>query len=313
MLRNDDLVREKQLDNGISSFNYSNKCFYKKQWNEETIKARGLFIDTSTGNIVARSYNKFFNIEERPETKFNVLKSTFQYPIAAYYKYNGFLALVAADKDNPDKLFIASKSTNQGEYAGYIKTIIHNLLPEFDLRCFAHFLHEQNATAIFECINIEHDPHIIEYKYDDLIMLDIIYNDYDYHHMDYNSMRNVADTFGFKSKNVAATINNWSDFVDFIQCVEDYANMEGFVFEDAAGQMVKYKVPWYRNWKQARGVLQQVYNGRDINTIKNIKNKLSFCPKLLEYIPNYVKYLTDNKCPSIIQLRKDFYCDTVDD
>lgn len=59
LLRNDSLIREKDLGNGISSFNFSNKCFYNNLWNDEAIKARGLFVDVNHNKVVARSYNKF--------------------------------------------------------------------------------------------------------------------------------------------------------------------------------------------------------------------------------------------------------------
>ena len=62
MLRNSSLVREKYLANGISSFNFSNKCFFKKEWDSASIHSRGLFVDCANNKVVARSYNKFFNI-----------------------------------------------------------------------------------------------------------------------------------------------------------------------------------------------------------------------------------------------------------
>lgn len=43
MLRNSLLVREKHLANGISSFNFSNKCFFNQAWDDINVKARGLF------------------------------------------------------------------------------------------------------------------------------------------------------------------------------------------------------------------------------------------------------------------------------
>lgn len=59
-LNNSDLIKKKYLDNGIVSYNFTRDAFYKQKWNELTCKARGLFVDSETGKIVARSYNKFF-------------------------------------------------------------------------------------------------------------------------------------------------------------------------------------------------------------------------------------------------------------
>ena len=57
-------IFEKQFGN-ISSFNFTRDAFYDKKWDEQTTKARGLFINTANGTVVARSYPKFFNINER--------------------------------------------------------------------------------------------------------------------------------------------------------------------------------------------------------------------------------------------------------
>lgn len=73
--------------------------------------------------------------------------------------------------------------------------------------------------------------------------------------------------------------------------------------------MVKYKTPWYKNWKQARGVLQQVWTGRDIDAIKNIKTKLAFEPRLMDAIPEFVEECREQgrgACPSVIELRNWF-------
>ena len=57
----------------ISSLNFTSKAFNDRVWDEQTTKARGLYIDTFKGRIAARAYDKFFNINERPETKFDML------------------------------------------------------------------------------------------------------------------------------------------------------------------------------------------------------------------------------------------------
>lgn len=44
-LRHNSYISEKQFGN-ISSFNFTPAAFYEKKWNEQTTKARGLYIDT---------------------------------------------------------------------------------------------------------------------------------------------------------------------------------------------------------------------------------------------------------------------------
>lgn len=307
MLRNSSLVREKHLANGISSFNFSNKCFFNKAWDDINVKARGLFVKDN--NVVARSYNKFFNIGERPETEMDSLHENIVFPVCAYVKSNGFLAMISADPAEDGKLFIASKSTNEGDFAEYIRKIVRVTMTAAQQKEFAEYLRKNDCTAVFECIDPIHDPHIVEYSHPHLVLLDLVYNDFDYSHAEYNTLLDVAGHFGFYCKVLSKVIANWQEFEAFIDKWAARANIEGFVFEDADGFMVKYKTPWYKNWKQARGVLQQVWTGRDIETIKNIKTKLAFEPRLMDAIPEFVEECREQgrgTCPSVIELRNWF-------
>lgn len=307
MLRNSSLVREKHLANGISSFNFSNKCFFNQAWDSINVKARGLFVKDN--KVVARSYNKFFNIGERPETEMDSLRENLVFPVCAYVKSNGFLAMTSADPTEDGKLFIASKSTNEGDFAGYIRDVLDKTLTTAQQADFADYLRKNSCTAVFECIDPIHDPHIVEYTYPHLVLLDLVGNFFNYSHADYDSLVDVATYYGFYVKTLSKTIANWQEFEDFIDKWASRASIEGFVFEDADGFMVKYKTPWYKNWKQARGVLQQVWTGRDIETIKNIKNKLAFEPSLMNAIPEFVEECREQgrgTCPSVIELRNWF-------
>lgn len=307
MLRNSSLVREKHLANGISSFNFSNKCFFNQAWDSINVKARGLFVKDN--KVVARSYNKFFNIGERPETEMDSLRENLVFPVCAYVKSNGFLAMISADPTEDGKLFIASKSTNEGDFAGYIRDVLDKTLTATQQADFADYLRKNYCTAVFECIDPIHDPHIVEYTNPHLVLLDLVGNFFNYSHADYDSLVDVATYYGFYVKTLSKTIANWQEFEDFIDKWAARASIEGFVFEDADGFMVKYKTPWYKNWKQARGVLQQVWTGRDIETIKNIKNKLAFEPSLMDAIPEFVEECREQgrgTCPSVIELRNWF-------
>lgn len=61
-----DLVREKDMGDSVSSFNFTEKAFFTGKWNRLTTHARGLYIDKDAKKVVARSYEKFhgFEVEE---------------------------------------------------------------------------------------------------------------------------------------------------------------------------------------------------------------------------------------------------------
>ncbi len=64
MLLHSSLVQTKQLPDNVVSINFTRDAFDKKEWNDLTVRARGLFVTTNTKEIVARSYNKFFDSSE---------------------------------------------------------------------------------------------------------------------------------------------------------------------------------------------------------------------------------------------------------
>lgn len=260
-LRNNKEVQEKQLGNGISSFNFTRNAFEKGKWNKQTILARGLFIDTIDNKIMARSYEKFFRIGERPETELGTLKQKFVFPVTAYVKENGFLAIVSYHYKNDD-LFIASKSTNKGDYVDYIKTQLQPYKEKIleALRNGYKNTNNKGYSFVFECIDVDKDPHIIKYPNNKIVLLDIINNDLKFSTEDYNQLKYVASKIGCPVKEKAFELKDWDEFRKLYNEMQDeeykYKGqyIEGFVFVDNNGFMTKSKTAYYNQWKKLRGV-----------------------------------------------------------
>lgn len=258
-LRNNRFVAEKDLGNGISSFNFTREAFYKANWTKQTILARGLFIDTVNNKIIARSYEKFFKINEVPQTDLAVLRDKLRFPITAYVKENGFLAIVAYDY-NHDDLFIASKSTTKGDYVEYIKEQLNPYRENLLNYLRNSYNNNEPISLVFECEDIEHDPHIIEYSENHIVLLDAIKNTIDYNALPYEVLCNIANEIGCQVKEKAFEIKTWEDFRSLYSNVQDYEYtyndryIEGFVFTDAYGFMTKCKTAYYNEWKKLRSV-----------------------------------------------------------
>ena len=47
-------------------YNYTDKCTFAKHWNQLTMSARGTIYEKATGQVVARAFDKFFNLGEQP-------------------------------------------------------------------------------------------------------------------------------------------------------------------------------------------------------------------------------------------------------
>lgn len=254
-LRNNKFIIEKNLGDNIYSYNFSRDAFYKGNWNRQTILARGLFIDTKNEKIMARSYEKFFRINEVHETELAALKDRLQFPVKAFVKENGFLAIVSYDYNNDD-LFIASKSTNKGVYVDYIK---EQLKPYRD-NIYNYLKDNQNLSLVFECIDIEHDPHIIKYDQSKIVLLDAIYNELTFKTMPYEELKQLP--LNCPVKELAYELKDWDAFRSLYNKLQDedykYKDnyIEGFVFQDSTGFMTKCKSQYYNMWKKLRGVAE---------------------------------------------------------
>ena len=257
-LRQNRYIQEKKYGN-ISSFNFTKTAFYDKIWDEQTTKARGLYINIPKQKVIARAYDKFFNINERPETKLDMLQYKLSFPAVAYVKENGFLGIVSYNEED-DSLFITTKSCPDGEFAGWFRNMLYEHISEPTLEAMKQYIKEHNVSFVFECVDMKNDPHIIEYDSNRLYLLDIVYNELSYNKYSYEQLCTAAEKFGLHCKEKAYVIDSWQDFFDWYYEVteEDYKydgrHIEGFVIEDANGYMVKLKLYYYNFWKFMRGI-----------------------------------------------------------
>lgn len=265
-LRSNRFVRETKITDSISSFNFTREAFMKGKWDEQNVKARGLFINVETGDIVSRSYNKFFNLGEREETDMNSLRKNLQFPVSVYQKENGYLGLVGYDKQT-DEVIFSTKSVTTGDYVNWFIDI----LKRYKIySAVSQYVREHNVTMVFEVIDQEHDPHIIEYLNGKLVvLLDIVYNDINYRKYSYEEMSKVAGSLGILFHKIRVCIlNDWYEFLEWYDGVSKFKDndVEGYVIEDGKGFMVKIKTPYYQTWKLLRKIKETVERNRQVHT-----------------------------------------------
>lgn len=265
-LRANRYIQEKRFGN-ISSFNFTEKAFYDKVWDEQTTKARGLYLDILKGKVAARAYDKFFNINERPETKFDMLQYKLQFPVTAYVKENGFLGIVSYN-EYEDDLLIASKSTLDSQFAQWFREMLYEKVSTENIQEMKKYIKEHNVSFVFECVDMKNDPHIIEYPNSELFLLDIVQNDMNFSKYEYDTMVDIANQFGLTPKEKAFEIATWQKFFDWYYDIleEDYEydgrKIEGFVIEDSVGYMTKLKLAYYNFWKFMRSISHEaIRNG----------------------------------------------------
>jgi len=299
--RRTSFVQEKVFGD-ISSFNFTRTAFRKKEWNQLTTQARGLFINTKSNIIVARSFNKFFNLNEREETKLENINNNFEAPFTVYEKTNGFLGISGYDRIS-DNLLLASKSVLDGEYS----KMFQDFFPEDKRKYLKKILSKEDISLMFEVVEYEKDPHIIKYDESFIILIGGVQRNLKGRYLSYNELK----SFKFKLKKKVKIINSIGDFLEWYDKIMHNLSLEeeGYVIEDANQKMFKIKLPYYNFWKQMRGVLHKMSSrGRDtfFHTAKLFDDtSVNFLNWLHSKDVEYLKTL------NIIEARDEFHRETL--
>lgn len=279
-LRDHDLIAERPSPTlpHLSSFNFTRDAFMDRRWDALNLTARGLFVDTESGEIVARAYDKFFNLRERPETQPKALEASLRFPVEAYLKENGFLGILGYDPKS-DQLLWATKSSIEQDFALRFKALFEALVPARHHDFIRRYLRDTASSMTFEVVDPGWDPHIIEYAGPRLILLDVIRRAPRFERVPYEALKGVGRKLEIEVKRPAGRFKDWASLWAWVQQVEDPAYtfeghpVEGFVLEDAAGFQTKLKLGYYSFWKRMRGLKNRVLKIR--GTGKSLDRDLS--------------------------------------
>ncbi len=250
----------------ISAFNFTREAFFDAAWDETNVRARGLFLDNETGRILARSYDKFFNLGERPETQLDAICERFVFPVDVWLKENGYLGIVGFDHRTQELVF-TSKSSLESDFAGWLKTRVEETLGEGGLQTLRRYVRDAQASLVFEVVEPVHDPHIVAYDAPVLVLLDVVRRAEKFERMDYDRLQKLGQWLGFQVKQRAARLPSERALRGYLgQALEDdERQVEGYVLEDAAGAQVKIKLPYYQFWKRMRSLKDRVLKTRGSN------------------------------------------------
>lgn len=281
ILGNSKLVKVKKCSPNLYSLNFTSRVFHKRLWNENTVQARGLFVDRMTGDVKLRSYNKFFNLNERPETDLNNLANTLVFPVELRTKENGYLAILGVIND---ELVFASKSTTEGMHVDLFKNLFQKL-PISLQEEIKELLKRNSCSMMFEVISQE-DTHIIKYNQDHLYVLDMIQNTLDVNgkHIDVSFSREKLaeldsilkkyDTQLISIVNTIQQVNTMDELKNIInEELNSHHESEGFVLVDSNGFMTKFKGPYYNTWKHRRNRILEPYQQNGKIPYENCKNE----------------------------------------
>jgi hypothetical protein len=244
----------------LTIWNYSEKCQYENLWDETLLMCRGLVTDDK-GDIVAKPFDKFFNIEEgkfEPTEKFEV-----------YEKMDGSLGIVFWYEG---KWILATRGSFTSDQAIKGTEILKKYNTDIMFR---------HMTFCFEIIYPENRI-VLDYGGEEkLVMLGA----FDRWGKDYDI--SDWDEWGF---DVVKKYDGIKDFKELKAMVKD--DQEGFVVKFSNGDRVKVKgVEYLRLHKimtnvTTTGVWEYLKNGEDVmELLKDVPDEF------YKKIQNYVKDL----------------------
>jgi len=261
-LRNNWHINEKKLWGNISSFNFNRWAFHKSRWDKETIKARGLFINIDTCKIVARAYNKFFNVDEQKSTMLFSIANNSVFPIVGYKKYNGYLWIVWYDEQT-DSLIYTSKSEVGWPHALWLRQILDESWVNID--AVKEYLKENLCSLVFEVIDPINDPHIIKYNKRQVVLLDCVSNTIAFNKLPYEELLELGNRLWLQVKEKMIVCNNMDELREVIDELNDinskyntWEPIEWMVFVDENNFMFKQKGAYYLQWKKLRSIIKTV-------------------------------------------------------
>lgn len=248
----------------LSLFKYSQQCVFDDMWNDINKKCRGIIFNNQTGEIVARPYNKFFNLNERPETSYeNVMKNLGQ-KFSITEKLDGSCIAIWYDGKVWRASTPGSMSSEQAKYA-------ESIFPRYNFSEIS-----QNHTYMCELIS-PWNRVVIDYgERDELILITAFTNEWEPKEVNRGFLDYVSDTTGLKK---VKTINSDDIGAFLLSNVPD--GEEGYVIRFSNGERIKLKGSWYFNLHNLIGNL----------SIKNMVEMVSEgnYHEVVKDLPDYIK------------------------
>ena len=246
----------------LTIWNYSEKVQYENLWDEITLQARGLVTDDK-GNIIARPFKKFFNMEEgkhTPTTDFEV-----------YEKMDGSLGILFYYNN---QWILSTRGSFTSDQAIKGRKILDK---------YAHQFLRVDCTYLFEII-FKENRIVVDYgDMEELVLLGMI------HAESGNEMNIYKECFGYGIP-LVKKYNGIEDYSILKGIIDD--NAEGFVIKFSNGDRMKIKGEEYLRLHKimtnisTTSIWESLKNGDDIDELlKDVPDEF------YEKINNYEKEL----------------------
>ena len=192
----------------LTIYNYSQATQYEDCWDEVTLSCRGLVMDNN-GNIIARPFRKFFNMEEKRHTPTEDFE--------VFEKMDGSLGIFFwyANEEGLHPVFASRGSfTSEQAIKGW------GMLQKLPYHSLAHF-----HTHMFEIIYPENRIVVNYGDAEKLVLLGVIH---------------TSDGREVEWVNIEEHLGHSFELVKRYDSVSDYSTLKGMISDNAEGFIVKF-------------------------------------------------------------------------
>jgi len=249
----------------LTIWNYSDRVQYDDLWNETLLMCRGLVTDNE-GNIVAKSFNKFFNQEEGkhiPTSEFDVY-TKLDGSLGIFFNYNGEWIMATRGSFTSDQAIKGMEMLSKYDY---------------------NKLHK-DYTYLFEIIYSDNRI-VCQYDFEDVVLLGMIHTktgqEVDIHNGELR-FRNLISNIGLR---VVKKYDGITDYNTLKGMIKD--DEEGFVVRFSNGNRMKIKgVEYLRLHKimtnvSTTGIWEVLSTGGNMDEIlKDVPDE--FYKKIKDYV-----------------------------
>lgn len=209
-------------------YSYTDKCTYDRKWTKHTLNSRGNVYELETGNVIARTFPKFFNFEELPATRQRGLHKIKNFSV--FEKMDGSLGIIYKYKNKWNVNTRGSFSSDQAIKAQQI------LAEKYNMTDIAQYI-----TLLVEIIYPENKI-IVDYGNEEKLVLLSAYDRFSGKELSWEDVCDIATKTGMN-------IPKKYDFQSIDEVITNQlslsAHVEGFVLRLADGDRIKFKSKEY--------------------------------------------------------------------
>lgn len=252
----------------LDIYNYTDMCSYEKAWDEYTRMCRGLVLDRE-GNIIARAFDKFFNLGEAdipntdPKTLSEIINEYGEYVITE--KVDGSLGILFV---YADKFIFATRGSFTSEQSIVMKELFEKATASYRVDILRAFQLTE-YTHLFEIIYPENR---------------IVVNYGDQRKLVYLGSRNKEDG---RMRDISILKDAFESPKIYDSMVDNIPNAEGYVLYFNDGFKLKVKFEEYKR-------LHRIVTGLNIRSIWEMLSEEQSFEEILKDVPDeFYKWLTN--------------------